>query len=134
MAVSRWMLMILWGFLCFHSLMTGVAFGQNADDGKSGWQATISCDSVPVYSRMSIDSSKVKNLSKGESVTLDLEIIGADGAWGIVREPGKKIRLGYIRSECLEWKHPAFVTAQYVESPDRHHLAPSDAESGTQIE
>jgi len=87
------------------------AFCQQSEPGYGAWRASVKCGSVPVYSRMSTDSTVLKSLKNGDVVAIDLEIVGSDGAWSLVREQGLRIRLGFVRSECLEGEEPASLTS-----------------------
>jgi|SRR5215831_16423132 len=87
------------------------AFCQQSEAGYGAWRASVKCDSVPVYSRMSTNSTAVKSLKNGDVVAIDLEIVGSDGAWYLVREQGGRATLGYVKSECLEGEEPASLTS-----------------------
>lgn len=78
------------------------AFAQQPEPKPSNWRSTVACDSLVVYSQMSTQSRVVGHLKKGDQVNIDLEIIGSDGSWSIVTEPGKRRRLGHVQSDCLE--------------------------------
>ena len=90
--------------------------GQAAERNQSGWQATVECDSLVVYSQMSTQSRVVSQLNKGDVVRIDLEFISAAGAWCSVAEPGKRVRLGYVESECLEREQEESVTVWQAQS------------------
>ena len=94
-----------------------IAFGQGPRGHQSGWRATVECDSLVVYSQMSTRSGVIRRLKKGDVVTIDLEFIGAGGAWCSVAEPGKRVRLGYVQSECLEREQTESVTVWQAQSP-----------------
>jgi hypothetical protein len=103
-------------FLISEVIPTG-ALGQGSRGNQSGWRATVECDYLVVYSQMSIRSVVVGRLKKGDVVSINLEFIGAGGAWCSVTEPGKRVRLGYVQSECLERKQPESVTVWQAQSP-----------------
>jgi len=84
------------------SVISATAFGQESRRNQSGWRATVECDQLVVYSQMTIQSRIVGHLKKGDVVTIDLEFISAGGNWCSVAEPGKRGRLGYVQSGCLE--------------------------------
>jgi hypothetical protein len=66
---------------------------------------------------MFTQSRVVGHLKNADVVTVDLEFITAGGTWSSVREGGKRMRLGYVRSDCLEREQPDKVTqweAQYL--------------------
>lgn len=65
---------------------------------------------------MSRQSRIVGNLKKGGVVMIDLEFIGAGGAWCSVAELGKRVRLGYVQSECLEREQTQSFTIWQAQS------------------
>jgi hypothetical protein len=101
------------------SVITSRALGQESTRNQSGWRATVECDSVVVYAQMSKQSRVVGHLKKGDAVTIDLEFISAGGAWCSVTELGKRVRLGYVNSECLERKQTESVTVWQAQLPPR---------------
>jgi hypothetical protein len=58
----------------------------------------------------------VSQLKKEDVVTIDLEFITAGGVWSSVRETGKRMRLGYVRSDCLERDQTDEVTKWETQS------------------
>lgn len=68
------------------------------DTGRS----TVLSDSLTVFSRTSSDSTIVKNLKKGDVVTIEYEIEGADGAWCGIMEEGQATISGYVQCQDLE--------------------------------
>src|SRR5215470_2758489 len=94
------------GILLSFILISPSALGQQVNPSQAEWRATVKCDSLPVYSHMSTNSRIVKFLKSGSTVTIDLEIVGSDGAWSLVREQGQRVRLGYVQSECLDGERP----------------------------
>jgi hypothetical protein len=93
------------------------SLGQEPRRDQSGWRATVECDPVVVYSQMSTQSKVLSNLKKGDIVTIDLEFIGAYGAWCSVAEPGKRVRLGFVKSECLEREQTESPTVWQAQLP-----------------
>ena len=114
--ITRWTFLI--SILLLNSgVIPATAFGQEFKRNQSGWRATVECDSLAVYSQMSTQSRGVSHLKKGDIVTIDLEFIGAGGAWCSVAEPGKRVRLGYAQSECLEREQTESFTVWQAQSP-----------------
>ena len=99
--ITRWTFLISI-FLLSSGVLPAPSLGQEPRRNQSGWRATVECDSLVVYSQMSTASRIVGHLKKGDLVGIDLEFIGSDGAWCSVAEPGKRVRLGFVESECLE--------------------------------
>ncbi len=127
------------------SVIHAPSLGQELRLNQSGWRATVECDDVIVYSQMSTQSKVLSNLKKGDIVTIDLEFIGAYGAWCSVAEPGKRARLGLVKSECLEreqteavpvWQaqlppaqtRPDSEPAQRAETPSQKHPTKEEIE------
>jgi hypothetical protein len=102
--------------LCLSSLAT-FAFGQKVDHSDTTWRATVTCQDVPVYSQMSIESMIVKYLRDGDVVTIDLEIVGSDQPWSLVRQEGRRVRLGFMQSDCLERAEPVSMSKWQSQSP-----------------
>ena len=92
------------------------ALGQTPKHHQAGWRATVECESLAVYSQMSTKSTIVGHLKKADMVTIDLEFISAGGAWSSVRETGKRMRLGYAQSDCLEREQTDQVTKWEAQS------------------
>ena len=114
--ITRWTFLISI-LILISGVIPAAAFGQEHRRNQSGWRATVECDSLVVYSQMSIRSRVVSHLKKGDVVTIDLEFIGAGGAWCSVAESGKRVRLGYVQSECLEREQTESVTVWQAQSP-----------------
>ena len=114
--ITRWTLLISI-LLLSSAAIHAAAFGQEPRRNQSSWRPTVECDSLVVYSQMSIESRVVGRLKKGDAVRIDLEFISAEGAWCSVAEPGKRARLGYVQSECLEREQPESVTQWQAQSP-----------------
>ena len=114
--ITRWTSLISI-LLLISGVIPAAAFGQEHRGNQSGWRATVECDSLVVYSQMSTQSRVVGHLNKGDIVTINLEFIGAGGAWCSVAEPGKRVRLGYVQSECLEREQTESVTVWQAQSP-----------------
>ena len=98
MRQSILLISLLW--LGHNAINPDSTFGRQPD--QSAWQDTVDCDSLVVYSQMYTQSRVVGHLKKGDQVKIDLEIIGSNGSWSSVRSPGKRVRLGYVQSGCLE--------------------------------
>lgn len=99
--ITRSTLLIFVVWLGHCAINPAAAFAQQPEN-KSNWRSTVGCDSLVVYSQMSTRSRVVGHLKKGDKVDIDLEIIGSDGSWSIITEPGKRRRLGHVQSDCLE--------------------------------
>jgi uncharacterized protein YgiM (DUF1202 family) len=65
----------------------------------AGW-ATVVSDTLAVHSRMSEDSTVVKHLKKGDTVTVEVEMEKAEWAWCAISEGGEIT--GYVRCEALK--------------------------------
>ncbi len=66
--------------------------------------AVIKRDAVPLYSEMSAAGRVLKFLKKGESVAVDVEIEGPEGAWCGIIEQGHVSATGYV--QCGELERP----------------------------
>jgi len=112
--MTRWMfaLSIL---LLSDGVIPSAALGQVSTDNQSG-RAKVECEASPVYSQMSKVSTVVGQLRKGDVVTIDMEFISADGAWCLIAGV-RRMRLGYIQSECLDREQPRSFTQWQVQSP-----------------
>lgn len=64
--------------------------------------ATVVSDTLAVHSRMSEDSTVVKQLKKGDTVTVEFEMEKAEWAWCVISEGGEIT--GYVRCEDLKWE------------------------------
>ncbi len=73
-----------------------------AEGIESSHTATIKSDSVAVYSEMSAISRILKSLKKGDKVTVEIEIEGAEGMWCGIIEQGHSAVTGYIECKYLE--------------------------------
>jgi hypothetical protein len=69
-----------------------------APDGR----VAVKADSATVFARMSENSEAVKTLKKGDLITVEFEIEGADGAWCGIVEEGRTTITGYIQCKYLE--------------------------------
>lgn len=98
------------------SVITATVFGQTPKSHQAGWRGTVACESLAVYSQMSTQSRVVSQLKKEDVVTIDLEFITSGGVWSSVREIGKRMRLGYVRSDCLERDQTDQVTKWETQS------------------
>ena len=114
--ITRWNFLIS-VLLLSSAVIPATAFGQESRRNQSGWRATVECDSLLAYSQMSTDSKVMGHLKKGDIVAIDLEFIGAGGAWCSVAEPGKRARLGFVESECLEREQTESFTVWQAQSP-----------------
>jgi len=104
-------------FLLCLSWLATVAFGQKVDHSDTTWRATVTCQDVPVFSQMSIESMIVKYLRDGDVVTIDLQIVGSDQPWSLVRQEGRRVRLGFVQSDCLEGAEPVSMSKWQSQSP-----------------
>jgi|GEM_PF-2498877 len=78
------------------------ASGLYAQGTESLNRASIKSDSVAVYSGM-FDSGKIlKFLKKGDKVTVEIEIEGAEGTWCGIIEQGHTEITGYVECKYLE--------------------------------
>ena len=88
-------------FIAVYCITLGV-FESGSEAEEVAGRATVKSDSLVVFSRMSSKSEIVKELKKGDSVTVELELEGAEGAWcGIMRE-GEPTISGYVQCQYLE--------------------------------
>ncbi len=67
-----------------------------------GGRVAVKADSATVFARMSENSEAVKTLKKGDMITVEFEIEGADGAWCGIVEEGQITTTGYIQCKYLE--------------------------------
>ena len=91
----RVFLVLLSLFIIYESPAT--AIGQSLESGAGSWRAVVSADSLAVHSQMSSSSRIVKYLNRGDTVTIELEIVATDTTWCSVIEPGHKRRSGYVQ-------------------------------------
>ncbi|MEE9615317.1 MAG: retropepsin-like aspartic protease [Thermodesulfobacteriota bacterium] len=64
--------------------------------------ATVAVDTLPVYKKMSTSSRVVKELGRGDTVTVEFEMEGPGGAWCAVKRPGEAFVAGYVLCEHLK--------------------------------
>jgi hypothetical protein len=117
--ITRWTF-FLFVLLISSGAIPAPAVGQQSNRNQSGWRATVDCDALVVYSQMTTQSKVVSHLTKGDIVTIDLEIISAGGTWCLVSEPGKRQRPGYAPSECLDREQTESITHWDAQSPPDH--------------
>jgi len=72
--------------------------GAEEADGR----AAVMSDSLPMFSVTSSPGEIVKNLKKGDVVTVEYEIERADGAWCGIKEEGQTMISGYVQCQYLE--------------------------------
>jgi hypothetical protein len=77
------------------------AFESKAETEDNG-QATVKSDSLTVFSRTSSKSEIVKELRKGDVVTVEFELEGTEGAWCGIIEEGQTSISGYVQCQYLE--------------------------------
>jgi hypothetical protein len=81
------------GMLVAFAFMVGIAAAQ----------ATVKSETLPVLSRMDTTSDVIGTLKKGDSVVIEMSILGEGNAeWCSIREPAQQRSLGYVRCEYLE--------------------------------
>ena len=78
---------------------SGVA--DDIEDLQDPSRATVKGDETPVYSVNSKDSSIVKLLNKGDWVSTDLDVIGVNGRWTIVKKSDLS-KPGFVQPENLQ--------------------------------
>jgi uncharacterized protein YgiM (DUF1202 family) len=86
-------------FLAICCIAAGSFVSKAESEGPAGG-ATVTSDSLAVYSRMSADSEVIKHLNKGDIVTVELEMERAERAWCAISEEGKIT--GYVQCEYLK--------------------------------
>jgi len=62
----------------------------------------VKLDSLTVYSEASTSSSAVREVKKGDSLFVSLELKTGAEKWCSVRLPGEKVRIGYVQCDGLE--------------------------------
>src|ERR1700752_5536144 len=68
----------------------------------AGARAVVSADTLPVYTKMSVESPVHVTLKRGDIVTIALVVFGSDVTWCAVVKPGESRRLGYASCEFLD--------------------------------
>ena len=77
-------------------------YGYQAYTRQASSRATVKVDSLNVHAEMSATSKVMKSLKMGDIVTIGLEIVGTNGNWCEVTEPGKMKSSGYVQCKFLE--------------------------------
>ena len=69
--------------------------------------ATVKVELLPVYTDTSVMSGILKFLRKGERVDVEAETITSEDRWCSVRESGRKMMVGFVNCEALEYFSPS---------------------------
>ena len=93
------------------------AFPPTQETGSSDWRATVSSDAAVLYSGLSPTSSVVALLSRGEAVTIKLEITTEDGKWYGVSFEENSVT-GYVHGKDLTPEHSPAVTLWEFQPPE----------------
>jgi hypothetical protein len=92
-------------FIAFYFMALSVSEARPEAEDVAG-RATVISDSLDVFSRTSSKSEVLKKLRKGDSVTVEFELEGTEGAWcGLLKEGGTTIS-GYAQCRYLERVEP----------------------------
>ena len=73
--------------------------GSEAEDYE---KAVVKSESLALYSAMSVKSDVVKSLKKGDTVSIDLELMNSEGVWCGIIGDGKTETMGFALCEGLE--------------------------------
>ena len=65
--------------------------------------AIVRVELLPVYTDTSVTSGIKKFLKKGDGVDVEAETITPEGRWCSVKEPGRKIMMGFVNCEALDY-------------------------------
>jgi hypothetical protein len=65
--------------------------------------ASVKVELLPVYTDISVTSGILKFLRKGEGVDVEAETITPEGRWCSVRESGRKMMVGFVNCEALDY-------------------------------
>jgi hypothetical protein len=65
--------------------------------------ATVKVELLPVYTDTSVTSGILKFLKKGDGVDIEAETISAEGHWCSVMESGRKMMVGFVNCEALDY-------------------------------
>ena len=74
----------------------------HAADAPAGNGATVSVDSVPVYSETASSGTVLKHLSKGDALTIDYSVMTGEGEWCSLGAPER----GYVLCSSLKRDEP----------------------------
>jgi hypothetical protein len=69
--------------------------------------ASVKVELLPVYTDTSVTSGILKFLRKGEGVDVEAETVTSEGRWCSVRESGRKMMVGFVNCEALEYFSPS---------------------------
>lgn len=75
--------------------------GATPDRSQAAAPATVTADSVTVYSRMVASSEGIASLKRGDRVSIDLMLAGPGGIWCRVTAAAQPVT-GYVPCEVLE--------------------------------
>lgn len=90
--------------ICFHAL--GAVTSESINEERIG-RATVTIDSVAVYSQMSSRSKTVKHLKKDDVVTIEFELSGDEVDWCAIKEDEEATLLGYVMCQYIERDNPS---------------------------
>jgi hypothetical protein len=65
--------------------------------------ATVKVELLPVYTDTSVTSGILKFLKKGDGVDIEAETISTEGHWCSVKESGRKMMVGFVNCEALDY-------------------------------
>jgi hypothetical protein len=65
--------------------------------------ATVKVELLPVYTDTSVTSGILKFLKKGDGVDIEAETMSAEGHWCSVKESGRKMMVGFVNCEALDY-------------------------------
>ena len=88
--------------LCCPLVLGVLAVSCLAADGSSSGGATVSTDSVAVYSETASSSAILKHLAKGAALTVDYSIATGEGEWCSLGAPER----GYVFCDSLKRDEP----------------------------
>jgi hypothetical protein len=69
--------------------------------------ASVKVELLPVYTDTSVTSGILKFLRKGDAVEVEAETITSEDRWCSVRESGRKMMVGFVNCEALEYFSPS---------------------------
>jgi len=92
-------------FIAIYFITLGVSEARSEAEDVAG-RATVKSDSLDVFSRTSSKSEVLKKLRKGDLVSVEFELEGAEGAWCSLVEKGETTISGYVQCRYLERVEP----------------------------
>jgi predicted aspartyl protease len=88
-------------FYLWATILAARSVAGNLDEAE---RATVMSDKLSVYSRMSVESDRVTDINKGETVIVTMEMFGqgSDGPWCAIDTEGKEAVSGFVQCVYLE--------------------------------